>query len=46
MENNDKLMQDLIKEVRRIAEAVTVFKVAFIAFVISALAVLFKNFLM
>ncbi len=38
-------LEEMNKELKRIAEALSVFKVATIAFIISALAVLFKNFL-
>ena len=41
----DKL-EEMNKELRRIAESLSVLKVATIAFVIALLAVLFKNFIL
>ena len=38
-------LDELVKETKRIADAMSVFKVAIIAFIISLLAVLFKNFM-
>ncbi len=38
-------LDEIAKEIRRIAEFATVLKVAFIASIIALLAVLFKNFM-
>ena len=50
MEDMNKEMVDqlkeLNKEIKRVAEALSVFKVATIAFIISLLAVLYKNFML
>ena len=39
-------LKEMTKELRRVAEALSVFKVATMAFIISALAVLWKNFVL